>query len=106
MAETYESKEKSEKVDHLYRAILALETPEDCYRFFDDLCTVGEIQVMAQRWMVARMLQEGETFNAINEQTGVSSATITRVRKCLVYGADGYARMIDRVSRQEQEEKK
>ena len=106
MAETYESKVKSEMVDHLYRAILALETPEDCYRFFDDLCTVGEIQAMAQRWMVARMLQEGETFNAINEQTGVSSATITRVRKCLVYGADGYARMIDRVSRQEQEEKK
>ena len=53
MAETYESKVKSEMVDHLYRAILALETPEDCYRFFDDLCTVGEIQVMAQRWMVA-----------------------------------------------------
>lgn len=91
---------KSEMVDHLYQAILSLKDQEDCYRFFDDLCTVGEIQVMAQRWMVARMLQEGETFNAINEKTGVSSATITRVRKYLVYGADGYARVIARLAEQ------
>lgn len=94
----YESRMKSELTDHLYEAILALKDEEECYRFFDDLCTVGEIQVMAQRWMVAKMLDEGETFSAINEKTGVSSATITRVRKCLVYGADGYARMIDRLS--------
>lgn len=91
---------KSEMVDHLYQAILSLKDQEDCYRFFDDLCTVGEIQVMAQRWMVARMLQEGETFNAINEKTGVSSATITRVRKYLVYGADGYNRVIARLAEQ------
>lgn len=94
----YESKMKSEMTDHLYEAILSLKDKEDCYRFFDDLCTVGEIQVMAQRWMVARMLHDGETFSAINEQTGVSSATITRVRRCLVYGADGYARVIDRLA--------
>lgn len=93
---------KSDMVDHLYEAILSLKDKEDCYRFFDDLCTVGEIQVMAQRWMVARMLHEGETFNAINEKTGVSSATITRVRKCLVYGAEGYARMIARQQEQPQ----
>lgn len=97
----YESRMNSDMTDHLYQAILSLRDREDCYRFFDDLCTVGEIQVMAQRWMVARMLQEGETFNAINEKTGVSSATITRVRKCLVYGADGYARVIDRLAEQE-----
>ncbi len=96
---------KSEMVDHLYQAVLSLKDREDCYRFFDDLCTVGEIQVMAQRWMVARMLQEGETFNAINEKTGVSSATITRVRKCLVYGADGYARIISRLAEGEQPKK-
>lgn len=96
---------KSEMVDHLYQAVLSLKDREDCYRFFDDLCTVGEIQVMAQRWMVARMLQEGETFNAINEKTGVSSATITRVRKCLVYGADGYARIISRLAEEEQPKK-
>jgi TrpR-related protein YerC/YecD len=92
---------KSDLVDHLYQAVLSLKDLEDCYRFFDDLCTVGEIQVMAQRWMVARMLQEGETFNAINEKTGVSSATITRVRKCLVYGAEGYARTIARLAEEE-----
>ena len=96
----YESRMKSEMADHLYDAVLSLKTREDCYRFFDDLCTVGEIQVMAQRWMVARMLQSGETFNAINEQTGVSSATITRVRKCLVYGADGYSRIIERLAKE------
>lgn len=94
----YESKMKSEMTDHLYEAILSLKDKEDCYRFFDDLCTVGEIQVMAQRWMVAQMLHDGETFSAINEKTGVSSATITRVRRCLVYGADGYARVIDRLA--------
>lgn len=93
----YESKVRSELTDHLYDAILSLRTKEDCYRFFDDLCTVGEIQVMAQRWMVARMLHEGETFSAINEKTGVSSATITRVRRCLVYGSDGYAQAIRRL---------
>lgn len=97
---------KSEMVDHLYQAILSLKDREDCYRFFDDLCTVGEIQVMAQRWMVARMLQEGETFNAINEKTGVSSATITRVRKCLVYGADGYARIISRLAEEQPKKEK
>jgi len=96
----YESKVRSEMTDHLYDAILSLETKEDCYRFFDDLCTVGEIQVMAQRWMVAKMLHEGETFSAINEKTGVSSATITRVRRCLVYGADGYAQAIQRLEKQ------
>lgn len=101
----YESRMNSDMTDHLYQAILSLRDREDCYRFFDDLCTVGEIQVMAQRWMVARMLQEGETFNAINKKTGVSSATITRVRKCLVYGADGYARVIHRLTEQESSKK-
>lgn len=97
----YESRIKSELTDHLYEAILSLKSEEDCYRFFDDLCTVGEIQVMAQRWMVAKMLHDGETFNAINEKTGVSSATITRVRKCLVYGADGYSLVIDRLAQKD-----
>jgi len=95
--EAYESRMNSEEVDQLYDTILSLKTREDCYRFFDDLCTVGEIQVMAQRWMVARMLQDGETFSAITQKTGVSSATITRVRRCLVYGADGYAQAIRRL---------
>ena len=84
----YESKMKSEMTDHLYEAILSLKDKEDCYRFFDDLCTVGEIQVMAQRWMVAQMLHDGETFSAINEKTGVSSATITLFRRFLVYCAN------------------
>lgn len=99
----YDSKIQSEMTDSLYDAILSLRDREDCYRFFDDLCTVGEIQAMAQRWMVARMLRKGETFSAINGETGVSSATITRVRRCLVYGADGYNRVMDRLEQEKQD---
>ena len=97
----YDSKIKSEMTERLYEAILSLKDKEDCYRFFEDLCTVGEIQAMAQRWMVARMLRKGETFSAINEEPGVSSATITRIRRCLVYGADGYNRVMDRLEKKE-----
>ena len=98
-----DSKIQSEMTDSLYDAILSLRDREDCYRFFDDLCTVGEIPAMAQRWMVARLLRKGETFSAINGETGVSSATITRVRRCLVYGADGYNRVMDRLEQEKQD---
>ena len=85
----YTSKIKSEEVDLLFDAILSLRDKDECYRFFDDLCTFSEIQSMAQRLQVAKMLSEGKTFVQISEQTGVSSATITRVNKCISYGADG-----------------
>ena len=80
----------------LYAAFLELETPEECYRFFDDLCTVSEIQAMTQRLQVAEMLEAGNTFSQISKEIGVSSATITRVNKCLCYGADGYKLLLER----------
>lgn len=92
----YESKMKSSETDRLFETILSLESLEDCYRFFDDLCTFSEIQSMSQRWQVARMLQDGRTFTQISEDTGVSSATITRVNKCLSYGSGGYKQALEK----------
>ncbi len=92
----YESKMKSEETDHLFQAILSLQDLDECYRFFDDLCTFSEIQAMTQRLQVARLLRAGMTFTQISKETGVSSATITRVNKCLSYGADGYKTVLDR----------
>ncbi|MBQ1619464.1 MAG: helix-turn-helix domain-containing protein [Oscillospiraceae bacterium] len=92
----YESKMKSEETDHLFQAILSLKNLDECYRFFDDLCTYSEIQAMTQRLQVARMLREGKTFTQISKETGVSSATITRVNKCLSYGSGGYLAVLER----------
>ena len=92
----YESKLKSEATDRLFKAVLSLKNEEECYRFFDDLCTIGEILAMTQRYQVAGMLREGSSFSEIIKKTGVSSATITRVKKCLTYGADGYKTMLER----------
>ncbi len=92
----YESKMKSAETDRLFDAILSLKSEEECYRFFDDLCTIGELQAMTQRLEVARLLREGKTFTQISEETGVSSATITRVNKCISYGTGGYELALDR----------
>ena len=92
----YESKMKSAETDRLFEAIRSLKTEEDCYRFFDDLCTIGELQAMTQRLEVARLLRAGKTFTQVSEETGVSSATITRVNKCLAYGTGGYELALDR----------
>lgn len=93
----YESKMKSGETDHLFEAILSLKSVEECYRFFDDLCTYSEILAMTQRFQVARELYEGNTFSRISGQIGVSSTTITRVNKCLCYGADGYKTVLERL---------
>jgi TrpR-related protein YerC/YecD len=87
---TYESRFKREDIDKLFRAILMLETEEDCYRFFEDICTINEIHAIAQRLEVAKLLNEKKTYSEIEELTGASTATISRINKCLVYGADGY----------------
>lgn len=92
----YESKMKSEEADHLFEAILSLRTTEECYRFFDDLCTFSEIEAMRQRYHVAEELYSGNTFSNISQKIGVSSTTITRVNRCLNYGADGYKTVLDR----------
>ena len=77
-------------MDILFRGILKLQTVEDCYDFFEDLCTIAELRAMVQRFQVARMLDEGCIYETIVEKTGASTATISRVKRCLVYGADGY----------------
>ena len=93
----YESKFKRADIDELFDAILSLEDREDCYRFFEDLCTINEIHAIAQRLQVARLLSEKKTYNEIEAATGASTATISRINKCLVYGADGYKRVLTRL---------
>ena len=89
---------KDKTVDQLFESILKLETLEEAYRFFDDLMTVNEIQSLAQRLEVARMLTKGYTYNQIETETGASTATISRVKRCLNYGNDGYRMALDRVA--------
>ncbi len=86
-------------VDQLFEAILTLKSVEECYIFFDDLCTVNEIESMSQRLEVARMLRKGQTYSQIEQETGASTATISRVKRCLNYGNDGYILTLDRLNR-------
>ena len=97
----YDSKVRSEETDELYEAITSLENREEFYRFFDDLCTFGEIKAMAQRFRVAKLLSEGKTFAQISEEIGASSATITRVNRCITYGSDGYKIALERMKHAE-----
>ena len=92
---------KDEDMDILFRGILKLQTVEDCYDFFEDLCTIAELRAMEQRFQVARMLDEGRIYSDIVQETGASTATISRVNKCLVYGSDGYRKMLDRLKEDE-----
>ncbi len=87
---------KPRNVD-MYRAILQLKSEEECMKFFDDLCTVTELQAMEQRYQVAVLLERGLIYNDILEQTGASSATISRVNRSLQYGNGGYAIVFDRL---------
>jgi TrpR-related protein YerC/YecD len=94
---TYESRFKRDDIDKLFQAILMLETEEDCYRFFEDICTINEIHAIAQRLEVAKLLNEKKTYSEIEEATGASTATISRINKCLVYGADGYKLVLSKM---------
>lgn len=84
--------------DQLFEAILHLQSREECYEFFEDLCTINEMRDMSQRLEVARMLRNGEKYDQIEETTGASTATISRVKRCLRFGADGYAKVLDRLA--------
>ena len=86
-----------EASDTLYRAILTLKDEDECRRFLQDLCTVSELKAMEQRMEVAMLLDEGLIYSDILEKTGASSATISRVNRCLNYGAEGYQRVIPRL---------
>lgn len=93
---------RGKELDQLFHSILSLQDLEECYRFFDDLCTVNEIQSLAQRLEVARMLREGFTYHKIETETGASTATISRVKRCLNYGNDAYQMALDRVYEKEE----
>lgn len=88
--EEFVSRIKNPEVDELFEAILTLKDSEECYRFFEDVCTINEIQAMAQRLEVAKMLREHRTYIDIAETTGASTATISRVNRSLNYGSNGY----------------
>ena len=92
-------KETPDQIGLLYEAVLALETPEECRAFFQDLCTVAELRAMAQRLEVAQMLDKGLIYNDILQRTGASSATISRVNRALQYGADGYKTVLPRLKK-------
>ena len=97
----YESRFKREDIDELFKAILLLQDEEDCYRFFEDICTVNEIHAIAQRLQVAKLLSENKTYSEIENITTASTATISRINKCLVYGSDGYRRILERLAESE-----
>ncbi|MBQ2009253.1 MAG: YerC/YecD family TrpR-related protein [Anaerovibrio sp.] len=95
---------KDELNDQLCNAVLKLETVEECYQFFEDICTISELKAMSQRLEVAKMLQKRHTYDEIVSRTGASTATISRVKRCLNYGADGYNLVFERLNQEQPEE--
>lgn len=95
------SKIKDESVDFLFQAILSLKTVDECYAFFEDLCTVPEIKAMSQRLLVAHMLSTKKVYSDIVAKTGASTATISRVNRSLHYGCDGYELAFSRLEKDE-----
>ena len=94
------------EVDHLFEAILTLKDKEECYTFFEDVCTINELLSISQRYEVAKMLREGKTYLEIAERTGASTATISRVNRSLNYGNDGYDMVFRRMEAEEQKDTK
>ena len=89
----------TEAVKHLFEAVLQLENVEECYQFFEDVCTINELLSLSQRFEVAKMLTENKTYLEIPEQTGASTATISRVNRSLNYGNDGYQMVFSRMEK-------
>lgn len=96
----FEPKVKNQQTALLMKAIMLIDNEEDAYRFFEDLCTIPEIKSISQRLEVAVLLWKKETYQKIAEQTGASSATISRVNRALTYGADGYSRVLERMEKE------
>ncbi len=92
---------KTEAVDHLFQAVLTLKTIDECYSFFEDVCTVNELLSFSQRYEVAKMLRDKKTYLEIAEKTGASTATISRVNRSLNYGSDGYDMVFARLKEAE-----
>jgi len=92
---------RGKQLDQLFDAILSLQNREECYRFFDDLATMSEVHALSQRLQVAKMLMEGHTYNNIEKETNASTATISRVRRCINFGSDGYKMVLERIKDKE-----
>ena len=92
----------NQDMDWLFDGILTLRSKEECYAFFEDICTIKELQAMAQRFRVAAQLRDNRNYNEIQAQTGASSATISRVNKCLLYGDGGYATVLERMGKEQE----
>lgn len=92
---------ESKSIDRLFEVILTLETVKDCYRFFEDVCTIKELEDMAQRLDAAILLDEGENYQTISQKIGISTATISRVSKCLKYG-DGYRFALEKLAQKKE----
>lgn len=88
---------RGEQLNQMFDAILSLQTREECYRFFDDIATMNEIQSLSGRLQVAKMLIDGDTYQTIEKETNASTATISRVRRCINYGNDGYQMVLERM---------
>lgn len=91
---------RDENTDYLFRAILTLDSLDECYKFFQDLCTVSELKEMSKRFKAARMLRDNYIYTDIAKETGLSTATISRVNRCLKYGNDGYVTVLERMERE------
>lgn len=94
---------RDENTDELMRAMLTLRDVDECYRLFEDLCTIAEIREMSKRLLAARMLSENCIYTRITEETGLSTATISRVNRCLKYGEDGYKTVLSRLAEQREQ---
>ena len=92
----YENRLKSKETDDLFEAILSMKSMDECYRFFEDLCTIKEIRAMSQRFAVAKLLLAKKTYSEIEDATGASTATISRINRTLQFGADGYMTVLKR----------
>jgi TrpR-related protein YerC/YecD len=102
---TFKPNWKDENTDILVKALLTLRNEDDVYRLLDDLCTISEIKAMAQRLQVAYLLSQDITYNTIASSTGASTATISRVKRCLNYGADGYKKVLEYMDEEKENEK-
>ncbi len=96
-----ESKLKDKSLDLLFEAVLTLEDVGECYSFFEDLCTIPELKEMSRRMAAAKMLRENKVYSEIAELTGLSTATISRVNRCIKYGNDGYNKAFERLEAKE-----
>lgn len=101
MIRTMKNNTRDENLDFLFRGILTLNSLEECYHFFEDLCTVSELQEMSRRMQAAKLLKDNFIYTEIAERTGLSTATISRVNRCLKFGTEGYIRVLDNLEKQD-----